>query len=360
MARKPMNAEVLLLGSLDVGNGEAKGVSTAGKELVSFEPVIAPMSKKRGLSAEEKPYFSLRLADNSKMVYGVDDVFAYGQRENIRRLNSTERYTTPDYFNMVDVLLLHLFREYRGLGEYIKPVLAMAIPVEQYNNENIVEEIKSTLLGKRYIVDADACELHIQINSSNLHIIPESSGAMVHYAFDPETLKRRGDTGGSTLVIDPGYETTDTTLFEGMKYQRDRAFTFRRTGMGSVTRAVGDYVRTVIRDADDSRVDVAMRAIAGIKPGAAKVIEPTPGKRVDISPVYDDAIANLAQRIAQDVQTAYTEDVSRVLLSGGGAYHLSHALRDQMRFHVEIAPTPEYANVYGALTTLKIKAESGR
>lgn len=361
MARKlTMNGNEGLFFSLDVGNGECKGISTAAKTLVTFEPVHAPLSKKRTTAEDDKPGFSLRLKDGSQFVYGVEDVFAHGQRENIRRLNSSERYTSPEYFNMVELLLLHLFAGYRGQSEYIKPYGALCIPVEQYNDQKVVDEIKKTLIGKHQIIDIDGCELRIQIDEARLSILPESSGAIAHWAFDPQTLKRRADTSGSTLVIDPGFETTDCTLYEGLRYMRDRAFTFSRTGMGNVTRAVTDYVKTVIRNADVSRVDVAMRGIAGVRSGSPKSIEPTPGKVVDIAPAYDVAVANLAAKIADDVRTHYPEDVTRVVLAGGGAYHLCNALEDHLPFPVEAAPQPEYANVYGAMTGLKIKAEAGR
>lgn len=341
--------------ALDVGNGEASGVSTETREPIGFEPIIAPMTKKHALrKEEERPTYSLS-KDGEILVFGIDDVFEHGKREAARRQVGMDRYTEADYFNLVDTLLLNLFAAQRGKPDRISPEVAVNLPVEHFNNDTTVQEIKDTLSGAREISDYDGCTLRMSINPSKLIVMPESTGALMHWAFDPQTMEKRNSTAGSTLVVDIGYETTDTTLFEGMRYQRDRAFTFRRAGMGNVVRSVLAYVMNQLRDADESRVDRALRMIANTLPGKEKWIEPTPGKEVEVSEVYENAISTEAQRIATRIKSTYTEDVTRVLLTGGGAYHLKRALNDQLPFTIEVSPEPEYANVIGALTTLKVR-----
>src|SRR6185369_13499319 len=127
------------------GNGAAKGISSETHGLISFEPVIAPITDKRGLSTErEKPTFSLKV-DEALLVFGVDDVFEHGKRAGIRRLNSAERYLSPDYFRMLDVLFLHTFAGYRGNNQPIAPTGAISIPVSQFNDSHVVEEIRKCL-----------------------------------------------------------------------------------------------------------------------------------------------------------------------------------------------------------------------
>lgn len=341
--------------ALDVGNGEASAISNEMREPIGFEPLIAPMTKKRGLQKQdERPMFSLA-KDGEILVFGVDDVFAHGRRESARRQSGMDRYTEADYFNLIDTLLLNAFSSQRGKPDRISPEIAINLPVEHFNNAETVEEIRATLAGQRDIADYDGCTLRLSVNPSKLVVMPESTGALMHWAFDPITLEKHNSTAGSTLVIDIGYETTDTSLFEGMRYQRDRAFTIRRAGMGNIARSVQSYALTQLRDADESRVDRAMRRIAGQPPQTEKWIEPTPGKEIEISEVYDTALATEAQRIATRVKSLYTEDVTRVLLTGGGAYHLKRALVDLLGWAVETSPNPEYANVIGALTTLKAR-----
>lgn len=369
--KKQVNPEAAdMLAFLDIGNGAAKAVSNYRRGVVQFEPLIAPVSNKRGLDAKEKPTYSLAYTDQNGEkqynVYGVNDVFTFGKRDQRRRFNSMERYTAPDYFDMARVLLRHVFSVYAGSPEYIRPrSVGVNIPVNLYNrpDNGVAETIRDTLAGKYEIADMErGCELRVDIKADAISVLPESAGAMVHYAFDPSSLERRADTSGSTLVIDIGYETTDCSLFEGMRYQRDRGQSFERAGMGIITRAVTDYVKSVRRNADPSRIDVALRSVpaANLKMGVPKLIEAEPGVFVDVSPAYDPAIASVATTIAQAVSTEYVEDVTRAIITGGGAYHMRAVLADTLPFKLASIGEPENANVIGGLTGLKIKLENGR
>lgn len=345
-----------LVYSFDVGNGKCAARSSDNRETVQFEPTIAPLTTKRGLEkSEEKPKFSLRV-DGQTLVFGIDDVFEHGKRDAIRRLNSSERYTTPDYFSLIDVLFLHAFAGRRGQPEYISPTGIISVPVDVFNNEATLEEIRSTLIGKRILIDYDGCELRLDIKAERLAIQPESTGALMHWVFDPDTLKQRKSPTGTTLVIDLGYETAHCSLYEGMRYQRDRALTIWRAGMGIVSRQVTDFIRSKVRDANVSRVDRGLRDAAGIAPNIAKQIEVAPGVYADVTEVYDAALDELAARISDEVTTNYREAVTRVLLAGGGAYHLLNHLRVRLPFEgVEIVPDAELANVLGSYSALALK-----
>ena len=98
-----------MLYAFDAGNGLCKGLSGETKTLVEFEPVVAPMTEQRALIAkDEQPTFSL-MSKGRAEVFGIDDVFAHGKRTAIRRFNSQERYTSQDYFHMIDVLFMQCF-----------------------------------------------------------------------------------------------------------------------------------------------------------------------------------------------------------------------------------------------------------
>jgi hypothetical protein len=358
--RKTMNRQTAnhsLLYSFDAGNGTCKGLSGESRGVIQFEPVLAPLTDRRGLQRQdERPTFSLRV-DDQALVFGVDDVFTHGKRTAIRRLNSQERYTHADYFRLLQVLFLQVFAAYRG-RDVIAPTGVIAVPVAIYNHPETLDQMRSALVGQHELVDAGGCALRLDLRANRLLVIPESYGALMHAAYDPGSLKRRPDTdtAGTTLVVDIGYETTDLALFEGLKYQRDRAESILRSGMGIVTRALHDYLDKTTRGTDVSRLDRALRAIAGKAPGAPKAIEPSPGVLVDVAEPYDLEVDDLAARLAQDILTRYPEAVSRVLLAGGGAYHLQRALRAYLApLPVGIAPDADIANVLGGFTALQLQ-----
>ena len=352
-----------MLYAFDAGNGLCKGLSGETKTLVEFEPVVAPMTDQRALIAkDEKPTFSLK-SNNRVEVFGIDDVFAHGKRTAIRRFNSLERYTSQDYYHMIDVLFLQCFPTYLNKDTAIKPTGVINLPISIYNNAPVVDEIRAHLIGQRTITDGDGNTLMVDLESDRLLIVPESYGALMHYAYDAATLRKRSDVDmtGTTLVVDIGYETTDMSLFEGLHYQRDRTESEARAGMGVISRALQTYIRRALRNADVSRIDRAMQTIAGIPPGKLKEIAPLPGVMVDVTDAYDESVADLAPRIAQEVLTRFPESVSRILLAGGGAYHLRAALIEHLApVEVVTVPNPELANVLGGFTMLNIQAMTGQ
>jgi hypothetical protein len=352
-----------LLYAFDAGNGLCKGLSGETKTLVQFEPVVAPLTDQRALIAkDEKPTFSI-VSKGRSDVFGIDDVFAHGKRSAIRRFNSQERYTSQDYFHMIDVLFLHAFPTYWDKDAAIKPTGVINIPIGVYNHTAVVDEIRANLIGKRTITDCAGHTLKVEIETDRLLIVPESYGALMHHAYDPATLRKRDnlDMSGTTLVVDIGYETTDMSLFEGLRYQRDRTESEPRAGMGVISRALQAYIRRAVRNADVSRIDRAMQKIAGIPPGEPKEIEPVPGVMVDVTDAYDEAVSDLAPRIAQEVLTRFPETVSRVLLAGGGAYHLREAIAEHLApLPIVVVPNPELANVLGGFTMLNIQAMTGQ
>lgn len=347
-----------LLYSFDAGNGTCKALSSESNKVIQVEPILAPLSTKRGLASEDsKPCYTLK-EGNSTLVFGVDDVFAFGRRTAARRLNSAERYTSPDYPRLIGVLFLNALAAYKGTGQVITPTGVLSVPVGIYNNDAVIQQMRNVLVGKRELLDADGCALLLDIQPRRLLILPESYGALIHAVYDPETLKKRqkAETTGTTLVVDVGFESTDFSLYEGLKFQRDRAESLMRAGMGVVVRMVHEAVEKSLRSVDPSRIDRPLRDVAGKVPGSPKIIEPVPGVFVDVKDAYDAEIENLAARIAQETLTRYPEAVTRILLAGGGAYHLQRALRQHLHpLPVEVAPDADLANVYGGYTALRLQ-----
>jgi len=348
-----MNNDELFSG-MNIGNGDVKGLSSARRSVVKFAPISAPISEKRGLKArDEKPGVSLRVGGVMK-VFGVKDVAAHGQREYVARLNARERYTSDTYFEMFEAMTIQLFPGQRGTPYPVAPQIALSVPVDVYNDADAMETIRKRLKGKHNLVDWYGCELRLEVWDRKLKILPEGAGAMYHYAFNADGEKRAGtNIGGTTLLIDIGYETTQALVFEGMKFQRDLARTFWRRGMGVVVRDIHEYAMSAVRGADVSRIDAAIRPLAGMKPGAKKEIEVAQGVRIDITEVYDAGIKRLADGAVQDILTAFPYSFTRVVLNGGTALHLDAHLREWFAgMKVATCPDADDSEVRGLLTML--------
>lgn len=343
------------LSAFDVGNGGCKAISSQLDAVISFEPVITSLTDKRALAGDDsKARYTLQ-SDGQTLVFGLDDCLTFGRRETMRRLNSMERYTSPDYFRLLQVLLLHAFGCCLN-GEQIAPTVLINLPVSQYNNVAVIEEVRDMLTKNHIIRDGTDNELRIKISADRLIIMPESAGALMHWSQDPITLSRRDgvNTAGLSLVVDVGYETTDFSLFEGMKYQRDRATSVARMGMGVPVRRIKESLERRLRSVDETALDRALRPIAGRIKGVKKEIEPSAGTIIDVTKLYDVEIEELAQQIADRALSLYPEAINRVIVAGGGAYHLYDKLRSMLApIDVLIAPQAENANLIGAYTALQ-------
>src|SRR5512135_1746670 len=188
MGRNQNTASVVPLFSAEVGQGGCRIISSEIQSVITFEPVLAPETDRRGIVAQEtRPRFTL-FEDGHCTVFGIDDVFAHGRRTAIRRLNSMERYTTADYSRLFQVLLHQAFTAYHNTQMCITPVGIVAVPIIVYNNEAIINEMRNSLVRQYAIQDGSENILLVELQTRRLQLVPESYGTLMHYAFDPCTL----------------------------------------------------------------------------------------------------------------------------------------------------------------------------
>jgi len=354
--------------SIDGGNGEGEGVCSETSAIVRVEPVIAPITTRRAFQLNEdstdKPTFTLKTGDEIE-VFGIKDVHTYGKKESKRRFNALERYTHPDYFKLIYVLLLQLFRQYLNNDTALNLRGIISVPISVYQDEAVLSEIRNTLAtGKELIlVDQDGNQLKIIIQPNALTIIPESVGALYYHTFDPSTLKPRQfrTIKGFTMIVDTGYLSTDISIFEGQKYLRDLNESLSPVGMrlvvlaimAAIVKAAGGNVRGL----DETQIDYDMRKWVDSPKGQKKII--TIGEQTfDVTQAYDTAIDHLATQIEQTIFNRFSQvGVNRVLLAGGGAYHLRSILVAKLASLGLVAQIDhcEVANAIGGFIILQLQ-----
>lgn len=352
--------EGVQLFSFDLGTGICQGFTSDFRHIISFEPILAPLTDKRDINFKSekasKPRFSLREESGTVYVFGVDDVVNHGKYALRRRLTNMDRYLAPDYNRMFKVMLFQAFKRFAGNGEWLRPSGAISVPVSVYDDEAVVDKIRDSITGKHQISDMDGCILRVDISESRFMIVPEGYGSQQHRIYDPSTLQKRegASSAGSTIMVDVGYETVNESLYAGMKYMRNASYTLERGGFGVVVRAIQTWAGTKLNGVDPSRVDIGLRAVAGIPLGEPKMIEVAQGVFIDVQPIYDEQVPLLAERISQDTATRFADQLANVVaLSGGTAYHLyPYITQDQIGWPVEVCPDPDIANPLGVMNKL--------
>jgi hypothetical protein len=350
MARKKVVSSEGLLFAINVGNGTCQMMTSQARDVVQFEPVIAPITDKRGLEAEdEKPRFSL-MVDDSILVAGVTDVMKHGKSNMSRRRNSIDRVTIDDYFYFLAMLFLHGFADLRGRPEVIQPTGIITVPNSVYNDAEAIGLMESRLFRKtEKLVDYDGCELRLELKKDRVFIRPEAAFDVMHWARTGDGRARAGNSmAGSLLIVDIGYLTTQFSLFVDGVYQRDQSYTLEKAGMIVVVERIHDWLSKGGRGVDMSYLDIALREVAKFPLGAKKLAQVAPGVMVDVAPVYDSAVTALAQRIIDEASTRYPKRISKGSISGGGFYHLGKLIDDKLPVKdMYPMPDPEVAGVVG-------------
>lgn len=358
MAKAKDKTEVLddLLAALNIGNGSVQCMTNAARDIVQFEPVIAPMSHKRALEVkDEKPDYSLRVGDEL-LVFGANDVMMHGEQDLKRRRSSLDRYTAQDYFYMLAVLMLQGFASYRGKSAVLKPHSIITVPNSVYNDSDAIQVMEDILFTGRTenFVDYEGCELRVKFDRERVKIRPEAAFDLFHWAYAGGN-KMVNSMAGAILIWDIGYFTAQSSVFIDGKYQRNMSHTFADLGFQAVVTRVRDWLEGHSKRAIDiSWLDVQMRKIAGIAPGAQKTVEVAPGALVDIQPVYDLAIDNLVRAHLDAISTTYKQRLAKGMASGGGTYHMGRFLNEYLPVdNVYVMPDPEVAGVAGTYQVLR-------
>lgn len=370
MAKKPQRQQLTrdaMITVIDAANSSVKAWSSHRNEVVTFESVLAPLTNKRGLDGQDKPTFTL-VHNGQKLVVGAEGVRQHGVQSRARRFNSMNRYDPSpdsDWMHLIRVALLQAFPQTRGTGETITPTVILTVPISIYNDQARVDEIVDAFVGKTFaLTDIEGCSVSIHFEAKRFKVQPEGVGALFHYAFDYNTLQHKDghSTAGTTLVLDEGYETANLAWFDGAAYSRERSGTLERMGFGVVVRDLLDVLSRQAKGIDESHLDLALRAVAGWQPHTEKWIDVTRGMRLNVAPVYDRILAERTQQLVQRVLTLYSEQPTRLLLSGGAAHHTGALYADAFRkqgWHVVVVEQPDQANVLGLATYLLRKAVGG-
>lgn len=346
--------------------------------VVQFEPCSTPVSKKRGLKEkEDKPTYTLRHDDNRVFVYGLRDCQVHGDSSLPRRLNSFDRYNAnEDYLNQLKVEWLHLFASYRGQGDPLQPTGVLSVPVAIYNyrdettGENTILNNMTAMLTRQTedhpkghyhtMEDVDGCSLKVRILPKRIRFLPESTGALYHFAHDHTTLTARPnvDVSGNVVVGDIGFLTTDFTKYINMVYQREEAYTEGSLGMSRIVYAIRTVLEQSGHTVDISEIDAGLRLIAGSELGSPKFIMINGAYPVDISSIYDPMIADLVHAFCDAFRNLYKTKIRLLVLAGGGAYHLAKLIAAELKIPVVVCPNPAVANVLGGMTYLRIEARN--
>jgi hypothetical protein len=312
--------------AIDAGNGTTC-VVTERSEPIIFPSVIQRVEDVR-LGGHGTQGFTIHVERmNSKTKQWQDrKSFAVGETANLLPGLKT-RITSKDRIGSEYQLILILAGTVRALNDIIESnaqeikanvTWQLNCPPIYYRMVNLLYD-----LAGEYRVEYNQRSYHI--NASVGHVYPEGAGAAAVYM-----LNERGQfvntafTQGRTGVVDGGYRTIDTIIFDGPELLENSAHSLTNSISGVYqlmqTWAMEDFGE----DWTEEECETNLRN------GYAILRESK--KRVDLSEWINDLGARLADLIDTDIfqkQWNGLGDVDRVILAGGVSYMVAQHLKER-------------------------------
>lgn len=211
-------------------------------------------------------------------------------------------------------------------------VLVLGLPLNTYTK--LHEALAKRFTGTFPINDAGE-----EVTIGSCHVYPQPMGSYMSYV-----LKHPDNKAPMALSIDPGYNTVDFFVCQGMS-SNDTLNGAVPRGMGAVIRAVADDMK-VSHDIESTPAELVRLIDHALSTGEPFKLF---GKTVDLAPhmhVGNEVIQQAVQEIKNKVGAG--SDIDVIILAGGGASLYEEAVRDKFPKHeVVTLEFPAHANVRG-------------
>lgn len=329
VADSPPQATTIRAISLDLGNAYCNLVAD-GPVIADWRSVQGRVSDARGLN--ELPFDHVLKIGETWYVFG-EAAYTYAPR-TLEDFPATNRYTSK-WYKRLFAYALHRAYGLRLADGPFYPAVILSIPASHYSNDLVVDNVRENLVGPYVLGTTHGTATQAEILPDNLRIIPEGAGSFLAAAAGNKALE-----SGLWFILDVGYLTSDIVAFRNGDYAPDLATSDPAAGMSRVAQAVARFIAGI--------TGVELRP-ADIDPHLHCPSIEVNKEQIDIQDVKQVAISALGERIARFVsQAAAGQNLSGLLLTGGGAELMRDAIQIPGLPPALVAPNPRRANVEGA------------
>lgn len=318
--------------SVDLGNAYSNLIANNGisSDWRSVQGVISDANR-----VKELPFDHCLNIDGTWYVFG-EAAYTFAPR-SLEDFPAVSRYTSNWYRRNL-VYAMHRAFGLQLSNGILAPELVMSLPARLYSNPGFVDEVRRGLEGEYHPMNTQNTRLNFRLGG--IVFLPEGFGSYLHAAATYTQMER-----GLWYVVDLGYLTTDIVACQDGEYIPESADSDAAAGMGGVAQAVARYIEATQR--------VSLRP-ADIDPQLACDAIVVNGREVSIKATRDSALTALAARIARFItQKAAGQNLTGVLLTGGGAALISGKVALHDLPNPILCPDARRANVLGGLALLE-------
>ena len=322
--------------AVDVGYGHIK--FTTGRDPVTRTITTDSIPSQSPAAKQQSRIAGGVLKQRDTFVVPVGDrQFEVGRDIRLALHGNQETEVLDENFCLGDAYAARLF----GALNYVLPslerpvidVLVLGLPLNTYQKHHAA-------LARRFSGQHKISEKH-SIEIKGCHVYPQPLGSYASYILG---LGQSQGKAPFALSIDPGYNTVDWFVCQGMSANDVRSGAVQR-GMGAVLRAIAeDMIKTHSFDA--TPVELVRAIDRAMSTGSKLEIY---GREFDLSDhmaAGNEVIQEAAQAVKNSVGSG--SDIDVIIMTGGGAELYRDVIQDKFPRHKVITlSSPALANVRG-------------
>jgi len=298
---------------IDIGFGFTKAFN--GSQAPMFKSIFGEaVDIQFHSNFKSSPMFSTLHVTIDNRSYFVGD---YAEKQsNVRQFTLDQERLITDFVKIMALTAAGCSSSERDISTNV----VSGLPVAYFKEHH--KRFAKLLTGQHKIIyhQPDGTEIHKQIYIEKVRMMPQPLGSFFDILLDENgQIVNEVITGQKVGIIDIGFQTTDYTVFDNLRYI-DRGSTTMETGISKFFRVIAGKLQ------EKSGINVEpFRLYDAVENGIIKMR----GQEYDISKIRDSVFSQAADIIAGDADRLWTDewDIDTIILTGGGSMKLSKYLQ---------------------------------
>ncbi|WP_457642384.1 ParM/StbA family protein [Persephonella sp.] len=209
-------------------------------------------------------------------------------------------------------------------GEYNQ--LSVGLPLGYYM------EYKDRLKEKlsKFMINGKVYEFDVAVH-------PQGVGILADYVY--QETPEEDETG---YVLDIGFNTVIAVRYKDLKAKAEGSKQYELFGISKAIEDLQEYIK--------ANYDLNLNSIEANDVFLKGYLKAGYGKRYDLTDVINKIMENYIDTLLKTIENefdAYLKKVDRLVIAGGGAYHIEKYLPEKYREFIYTPDKPEFSNVRG-------------
>ena len=212
----------------------------------------------------------------------------------------------------------------RAGGEF--ETLSVGLPLGFYMDYK--EEFKKKL--SKFMINDTVYEFNVEVH-------PQAVGILADYIY-----KKSPEQDETGYILDIGFNTFIALRYKDLKAKAEGSKQFELFGISKAIEDLQEYIK--------AEYDLNLNSIEANDVFLKGYLKAGYGKKYDLTNIINKIVENYIDTLLKTVENEfdkYLKTADRLIIAGGGAYHIQKYLPEKYKDFVYIPEKPEYSNVRG-------------